>query len=772
MGVTDLQTNQPDAPRFRAHSRSRTGHDDPVAVHLSRVSERTARYAARFNAQEEAAIVGLLHDLGKYGDLFQRRLDGLERGIDHWSPGAWACLAEYGLCGVAAALAIQGHHLGLQQLSDDAIQGMALSKLANCHPRTLRLSAQDHTLLLQRMNADGLETPPPPERSIYSRELHAEPAALLLDIRMLFSALVDADFIETEAHFDAAGPDAPTYRPSGPDLAATQAEDYLHAYLSRLSQCSDAPEHVRQLRSDLLEVCIDAAENRPGVFTLTAPTGAGKTLSMLAFALRHARRHGLRRVVVVLPYLSIIDQTVAVYQKALAPMIAEAPNYIIEDHSLARPPRTEADDEEKRARLLAENWDAPIVVTTSVQMLESLMSNRPSRCRKLHRLAQSVVLFDEVQTLPPELAVPTLATLARLSHHYGSTAVFSTATQPAFDHLHERVRRYCAAGWQPQEIVPHGLRLFDRARRTAVRWPEPGMKRSWPELATELAEHPQLLCVTNLKRHALELFDELCTIGAEGLFHLSTAMCPAHRRVVLEEVRGLLNAGDACRLISTQCVEAGVDVDFPIVYRSLGPLDSVAQAAGRCNREGQAEIGDVHIFMPDDDRLYPGGGYQQAAMVTEMLLREREGELDIHDPAVFNHYYRSLYNLKNLTGDGQESNPLLQAMRSFDFEQVSRLYRLIEQNTINVLVPYNREVFSGLAAEVLESGLNREWITQARHHSIGIYQPRGNDPIMRGLEQVPIVPGREYADDWFILRGDYYCERRGLVPPATDYIIA
>lgn len=756
-------------PQFRAHTSSDEGHNDPVATHLRAVGERAARYAAAFGAQEDASVAGLLHDLGKYGDLFQLRLDGRAHGIDHWSAGAWACIRNYGMAGVGPALAIQGHHLGLQQLSQEALENLSPEKLAHSHPQSLSLSEQDTGVLIERLRTDGIEPPAASQHPTYREDLHAQRAALMLDIRMLFSALVDADFVETEAHFQAAGPDAPSYREPGPELAPLSAEDCLCTYLQGLSDRSDASDHVRRLRGDLLDACRASAEHRPGLFTLTAPTGAGKTLSMLAFALKHARTHRLRRIVAVLPYLSIIDQTVQEYKKALKLMLEEAPNYMIEDHSLARAPAKDADEIEQHARLLAENWDAPIVVTTSVQMLESLMSNRPSGCRKLHRLARSVILFDEVQTLPAELAVPTLATLSRLSDRYDTTVVFSTATQPAFDHLHESVSRYCAPGWRPREIVPGDLHLFDRARRTTVRWPEDRSRRSWPELAAELAEHQQVLCIVNLKRHARELHDELRSREAGGLFHLSTSMCPAHRRDVLAAIHRRLKGGAPCRLVATQCVEAGVDIDFPVGYRALAPLDSIAQAAGRCNREGKADSGDVHVFVPDDDRLYPGGGYQQAASVTEGLLREREGELDIHDPRVFDRYYRRLYNLKDLANDSGE---LMAAMKRLDFARMSELYRLIEQNTINVLVPHDRDAFEELAARVLEEGLSRDWIARARPHSVGIYQPSRNNPIRHFIERVPVVPGSEYSDEWFIYRGEDYCDERGLIPPQSSIIIA
>jgi CRISPR-associated helicase Cas3 len=481
----------------------------------------------------------------------------------------------------------------------------------------------------------------------------------MLDVRMLFSALVDADFIETEAHFNATPDGSKGYREPGPSLQADKVFPLLVSYLGQLAANSCASPEVNRLRRDLLAACLEAATLPQGLFTLTAPTGAGKTLSMLAFALRHALEHGLRRIVTVIPYLSIIEQTVREYHKVFALHFSAkyAEQYVLEDHSLAGTregdrirrgePDTQTEAEEKR-RYLAENWDAPIIVTTSVQFFESLFANRPSACRKLHRLARSVILFDEVQTFPVQLAVPSLATLSRLVERYGATVVFATATQPAFAHLDEFVRNYCVRGWQPQEIAKPDLRLFERGRRTRVAWPRLEKKTSWAELADQLSQHGQALCVVNLKRHAIQLFDELKRLQLDGLFHLSTNMCPAHRGVVLDEVRQRLAKGMSCHLISTQCVEAGVDVDFPVVFRALGPLDAVAQAAGRCNRNGRAETGIVHVFLPKEEEAsaYPDGTYRQAASVCRLFLSKYGApRMDIHVPELFEEYYRELYDL-------------------------------------------------------------------------------------------------------------------------------
>jgi len=403
-----------------------------------------------------------------------------------------------------------------------------------------------------------------------------------------------------------------------------------------------------------MEACLAAGEMEPGLFTLTAPTGSGKTLSTLAFALRHARRHGLRRIVIVLPFLSIIDQTVRVYREALAE-IAAGDRYLLEHHSLALE-QVEGEDNAARLRgMLAENWDAPVVITTSVQLLESLFSNSPSACRKLHRLARSVVVFDEVQTLPLKIVLPTLAALSSLAGRYGTTVVFSTATQPAFMHLDKKVQGFCAAGWHPREIVPQELRLFERLQRVRVSWPGDGERLAWDELAARFRELDQALCIVNLKKHAREVFAVLSSRHEGQAFHLSTAMCPKHRAAVLAAVRERLENGKPCFLVATQCVEAGVDLDFSSVFRALGPLDSIAQAAGRCNRNGKLASGDLHVFVPQDAG-YPPGPYRQAAELTAVMLRGGK-EPSIDDPADFERYFRSLYQIAKLEDEDLLAHP-------------------------------------------------------------------------------------------------------------------
>ena len=747
---------------YYAHSAPSRDRWEPLAEHLRDVAHRARDFAAEFAAGEAAYLAGLLHDLGKYSDTFTRRLEGLERGLDHWSLGAWAALTRYKQDGLAAALVIQGHHVGLQRADKDSLGELNPEILATRHPLELRLTEGKVEPLLERLQADGLVLPPPPSSDY---RLSSPPGSGMLDVRMLFSALVDADFLETEAHFRRDPDGIKQYRPDGPALRADEAQARLLEHLGDLARTSQAAAAVASLRDDLLQCCLDAGAWPRGTFTLSAPTGSGKTLAMLAFALRHASVHKLRRVVMAIPYLSILEQTAGIYRHLFAPVFGDS--FVLEHHSLAGTRREPgeakhgADPQSEAERLagwLRQNWDSPLIVTTSVQLLESLFSNRPSACRKLHRLADSVILFDEVQTLPPKLAAPTLATLSRLAERYGSSVVFATATQPAFESLHERVTVLSPRGWRPREIVDPKLHLFERVRRVEVEW---GLEpvRSWGSLAEELATQGQALCIVNLKRHALALAQLLKDRSIAGLLHLSTNMCPAHREEALAKVRRRLDAGEPCLLISTQCVEAGVDVDFPVVYRALGPLEAIAQAAGRCNRNGRlAEGGRVRVFVPEDER-YPPGGYGQAASVTRALLKARGSEeMDLQSAELFQLYYQTFYELTGATeSDRGKAKELAESIRRQDFAATAELYHLIEQDAISVLMPFDAEAYRTLASRLRnDRRLTGGWIRDARPFTVSLYRPKLEDPVWRFLNPAPLGKG-ELSDDWFVyLNADHY----------------
>ncbi len=757
---------------YHAHSANPAGRWHPLAEHLAAVANLAKTNAGAAPWSDEAALAGLLHDLGKYGERFQGRLEGKDSGLDHWSQGAWVALSKYRA--IAAALAIQGHHVGLQRGNRDALSGMKPEILAARHPFNLQLSDPDANRLVQRAQADGLQFDTPSSTAISLQGGgFAQAVAAMLDVRLLFSCLVDADFLDTEAHFDGDA-QGKCLRPAGPRLDAQAGLDALNRYMGeriRAGTRADAP--VLAAREALWRAAGEAAPAAPGVFTLTAPTGSGKTLAMLRFALEHAVRNKLKRIVLAVPFLTVIEQTAREYRRVFADFPA---NFVLEHHSLAGlGEESEKHDAEgaqaRQRRLLAENWDAPIVLTTNVQLLESLFSNRPSSCRKLHNLMESVILFDEAQSLPQHLAVPTLAALSHLSAAYRSSVVFATATQPAFDTLHEPVTKHAASGWRPSEVVPGHPELFKTLKRVDVCWPKSGEKRTWPDLAAEIRGTEQTLVVVNLKRHALALLDALG--DTPDVFHLSTNLCAEHRRAVLDKVRERLRDNRPCRLISTQCVEAGVDVDFPAVYRALAPLEAVAQAAGRCNREGRlnahGQLGEVMVFEPEEEgdwrRRYPTHAYYQATEATRTLLVS-QGGLDINDPAVFQNYYRRLYDINN---PASQNIDLSQAITAADFVEVARLYRLIDTDAIQVLVPWadRRDDFRALRAEAEDAGISADWMRRAQGLAVGVYRRKDGPPawaIPAKLRRRGKVDAG-VSDEWFILEGDYYDDTLGLKPP-------
>jgi CRISPR-associated helicase Cas3/CRISPR-associated endonuclease Cas3-HD len=780
--------------QYFAHSANKAGSPwEPLKEHLQCVAKRASEYADVFGAKEEAAIAGLWHDLGKYSELFTKRLRGEMSGLDHWSTGALATLISFRDKAVAAGLAVQGHHIGLQEGFSQRIRDdLDITRLSDpaTHPLGLTLTEPNIKALLERFKADEFVMPSAPQVPLY--DFVAPSAAAMLDVRMLFSALVDADYIETEAHFEGKSDGTKVYRYEGPGLQAKKAFEILSVHLEELERVTKSSQSVRRIRKHLLDTCLKKAGLPTGIFTLTAPTGAGKTLAMLAFALKHSIANTkIRRIVMVVPFLSIIEQTAKVYRQLFEPHLGSL--YILEHHSLVgasregRGDQLNLDNEEEArrlARLLAENWDAPLVITTSVQLFESLFANSPAKCRKLHRLADSIILFDEVQTLPSRIVIPSLAALSRFTERYGCTVVFSTATQPAFDHLSEKVKPYATTGWRPQNIVEDSLSIFNQARRVQIDW-QVEQTRSWESVAGDLAknENSQSLCIVNLKRHAQILTMHLYKlIDKDGLFHLSTNMCPAHRVKVLKEVCVRLRPDNLrpCRLISTQCVEAGVDIDFPVAWRAFGPLDAIAQAAGRCNREGRLDgLGRMVVFLPekehDREYLYPPGGYKQATETTRTLFEEKKNEafrkgisfeniFDIYDPELFNQYYRLLYSLTRAT---ELDLDLEDALQRRSFVDVAQHYRLIGPS-INVLVPYSDEIdlFESLKRRLDKEGrLTRQWIQDARPLTVSLYRPKSGDTVWNYLYPVPLGCG-EQADDWFIyLNKEDYDSLLGLKPP-------
>lgn len=482
---------------------------------------------------------------------------------------------------------------------------------------------------------------------------------------MLFSTLVDADALDTEAFW--AADQAERRRRAMPSIA--ELADRMTAQQRAIAGSDESP--VQRVRDALAAACLAAASLPPGFFRLTAPTGSGKTRSALSFALEHARANGLRRVISVAPYLSITDQTADAYRALLGDA------GVLEHHSDASRHDDPADGSEDPdilwRRLATENWDAPVVVTTAVQFFESLFSNRTSKCRKLHRIAKSVVILDEVQTLPSNLLLPMLEMLRQLVDYAGVSVVFSTATQPPYERVPE-----LAILPPVTELAPDPAGAFAALKRVAYEWPAPDERRDWDEIAATIDALPQVLAVFNTRGNALEVLDRL---GDPAPLHLSTLLCPLHRRAVIAEIKRRLAANEPCRVIATQVVEAGVDLDFPVVLRAIGPLERIVQAAGRCNREGnRAQPGRMIVVDPVEGGL-PPGAYSAATDVTK--LRLLNGAIDPDDPETVAAYFAQLFQRTTLDGKGIQDN-----REKLNFEQVAHDFWMIPQDGVSVIVPY------------------------------------------------------------------------------------
>ena len=734
---------------FIAHTAPDGGQVQLIQDHLAEVARLSGEFAAPLGLGDEAALAGLLHDCGKYGDHFQRRLLGQERHIDHWSQGAYVALQHRA---VAAALSIYGHHVGLPEFSDAFFRRLSRVGQDETMDEGRRL-AGPLAQIMARFAADGLVVQTPVDPLVTRRPDPHGAVEFMMGIRNVYSCLVDADYLDTEAHFLQDTEGRKQFRGKSPNLNPEKAMALLQRVVEAKSATANTSEEVKQARQSVWKQAIEAGSQPERLWTLTAPTGSGKTLAMLGFALRHAAVHKKRRIIVALPYLNIIEQTVAAYREALGGM---GDGYILEHHSLS-----DRDDGDGwgTTRLAADNWDAPIVVTTTVQLFESLFSNRPSRSRKLHRLADAVILLDEVQTIPLPVVVPTVAALAALPEVSHATIVLGTATQPAFESLRDAAMKVTDVPYKAKEVMREPVPSLSRV---AVEFRD--TPQVWGELATELVDvQESFLAIVNLKAHAVALTEVLLQMGQDPL-HVSTNMCPSHRASVIRRVKDRLGRGLHTQLVATQCVEAGVDLDFPTVYRAWGPVDALAQASGRCNRAGLRERGRFVVFLPDESTLYPPGVYRQASHLALSLWREQGRVLDLEDAGTFHRYWQRLYS----SNRPQETyHELMDAIKRFDFAETAERYRLIEGPTTQVLVPWELclSEFEALVWQARNRGISREWVRRAQPLSIATYMPSGD--ARSRFEQVG-------DSHWWICRyPEDYTQRFGLqVPNEWNILLA
>jgi CRISPR-associated endonuclease/helicase Cas3 len=635
-----------------AHSRNAHRRRHSLEDHLRGTARLAQEFCEPFGAGELGYWAGLWHDLGKFHPDWQTYLDRSERGLarrggpDHKLAGALLALENL----EPAALVVLGHHGGLPSAST------ARERLQPAEEDADHVRARAALELARTQLPDLLPDAPISRPGQVTDELSAE-----FFIRMLFSALVDADSLDTEAHHE---PEASLLR--APPPLRQLAERFGTGRQRLLSGRRPGP--LDGLRAEVFDQCVAAASQPPGCYRLAVPTGGGKTLSALGFALAHAAAHDLRRVVVAVPFTTVTQQVAGVYRQVLGDREGTG---VLEHHSVVDFDRLPG-SVPRWAKLAVENWDAPVVVTTTVQLFESLLGRRRSATRKLHRLAGSVIVLDEAQGLPVHLLEPILDVLRRLVAGYGSTVVLSTATQPAF----EEVEPFAAA--DIRDLAPPRSTRSSGFARVAYEWhldPAP----TWEQVAGWLAAERQVLAVVNTKDDAVRLFEAL---GDEDALHLSTRLCQAHRAKVLGEIQQRLVEGLPCRVVATQVVEAGVDLDFPVVARALAPPEALIQAAGRCNRDGRGEQpGRVLVFRPADGRL-PQGAYRIATHLGQAFFGP--GRADPEDPEALRRYFGELYRALGRGGTDREG--IQGRRRALDYPEVARRFRMIDEDTVPLVV--------------------------------------------------------------------------------------
>lgn len=664
---------------FIAHAREidQDRYDNPhlLTDHLIETSSRSENAAGYFTASKLGKILGLIHDAGKFSAAFQKKIR-IKTGYDaeqfkgqpapaapHSDAGSQLLVEQYGpQLGKLLAYCVAGHHGGMPD---------GLNESHTCLSKRLQ---RDVDPFKDTFNAHGPQLPEELLPSDFPLREGSDGFTLSFLIRMLFSCLVDADFLDTESYMK---PEAEEQRGEQSDFR--ELERKLNQFIENISKKKkDSP--VSQGRSVILGECRNAALLPPGFFSLTVPTGGGKTLSSMAFAIKHLLAYNKSRIIYVIPFTSIIEQNAKEFKKALGE------DQVIEHHSSIDPEK-----ESFRNRLAAENWDAPVVVTTNVQFFESLFASKPSKCRKLHNIANSVIIIDEVQMLSPDYLLPTLRAMRELVEGYGCTIVLCTATQPAlgksdsFEQGLDHVR----------EIISNPGDLYDRFRRVRVTHITEPLGNE--ELGTRLLDEKRVLSIVNTRKQARELFD---LIGDdEGHFHLSTYMYPEHRSEVLAKIRQRLDDALTCRVISTQLVEAGVDIDFPVVYRNEAGIDSIAQAAGRCNREGKLKEGG-RVFVFKSEKRPPAGLLRQGADAGNQTIQLHSNDI-LSLAAVktyFSHFYwkrrgaNGLDKKRIIESANEDYNPNL----NFPFEGMARDYCLIENNTAGIIISNDK------CAEMLE----------------------------------------------------------------------
>lgn len=665
-----------------------------LSDHLEATATLAGQFGERCGIERSAYLAGLMHDLGKYTRQFQARLQGAPERVDHSTAGASAVLelasGDDKYVAELVAYAIAGHHAGLPDKQGES-RSTLHERLTGYSPTSLdpiwRTEIQP--------DASGLT---PGFMRMMSRNRDRLPFQFAFLGRMIFSCLVDADFKDTEAFYARADGRIPDRDWPALSNAVDDLCSGFDRYMTGLRSDGSA---VNRLRARILDHVRSRAGNKPGFFTLTVPTGGGKTLASLGFALDHAKAHGLGRIVYALPFTSIIDQTVDVFRKVLGD------NMVLEHHSSIEEEVIPEQGRENRdkLKLAMEDWAAPIVVTTNVQLFESLFAARPSRCRKLHNIAGSILILDEAQTLPRPLLAPVVWALRALAECYGCTIVLCTATQPALDERSFASDHPLGLPLAGRELAPDPSRLSQELKRVHLRHAGPMDDTA---LVAALSAVDQGLVIVNSRGHALALFRAARDAGLDGLIHLTTRQYAAHRRNILDDVKHRLRSNLPCRLIATSLVEAGVDLDFPRVWRAEAGLDQIAQAAGRCNREGRrsVEASVVTIFSAPDHPPPP-----EIKGLSDDMGRIVSKHDDLLSPQAIEDFFGEVYWRAGKKGvDRKEilkDFTLGNGTTDFAYRTVAEKFQVIESEMVPVIVAKTleaRSAISKLAIEQVPSG--------------------------------------------------------------------
>lgn len=699
--------------RYLAHINDK-GEEQLLKNHLEGSALLCGKFADNFGAYEWGYCCGLLHDIGKYSLKFQKRIRGSEERVDHSTAGAKLCWDKKGLYQFLS-YCIAGHHAGLPDTGGDR-------DVSTCGTMTGRMKKklEDYQAYEEEIEIPVLKNPPFQPVKEENRDFFFS-----MLIRMLYSCLVDADYLDTEIFMN-----GKEIRNSGEAI-----ETLYKKFAERILDWLDNNDltTINGRRTEILKHCIEMGKSEKGLFRLTVPTGGGKTVSSLAFALRHAKEHHMSRVIYVIPYTSIIEQNAKIFSDILG-----ADN-VLENHCNVD---YESSEELKPMQLAAENWDKPVIVTTNVQFFESIFSNKSSKCRKLHNIANSVIIFDEAQMLPNDYLKPCISAIEQILRYYRCSVVLCTATQPALKNLLSEEIKIT-------ELCPRMEEQFSFFKRVSIKNLN---KISQEELIQRLERENQALCILNTKKCAQQVFQ---SIEEEGVYHLSTSMYSAHRKRALDEIRERLRKGEKCIVVSTSLVEAGVDLDFQAVYRQLAGVDSIIQAAGRCNREGKRPFSQcfTYIFSLDLKEYVPG--QRQQIEIAESLLSDNKSFEELE---TIKRYFEMLYHFR---GDSLDKKDILKKFNrgNFQFSTVGKEFRLIEENTKTIMIPKEEE-----SKEILDllkiKGFTKELMRRMGPYCVNVYENDFRKMFAAGmLGEI----SEDLKDDYFVLRDmEKYTDEMGL----------